>query len=157
MATYDDLALWALALLRANTDVTDLVIEGATGIVESGNLSGEDLQAAQMTRREAGDTEKVLAVLVMDTGETGGVSGKTASCSIYIYDRGGYSNIRAVREAVIIALLNQPVSLARGAYIAQAQHAARSGHGKFEEFNLDFERVDFRGLIHHDESDDLYS
>lgn len=157
MAVYDDLALWALAVLRANTDVTDLVIEGATGIVESGDLSGEDLQAAQATRRETGEVGKVLAVLVMDTGESGGVSGKTASCSIYVYDRGGYSNIRAAREAVITALLNQPVSLARGAYIVQAQCTARSGHGKFEEFNLDFERVDFRGVIHHDESDDLYS
>ena len=157
MAVYDDLALWALALLRAATDVTDLVIEGASGIVESGDLSGEDLQAAQLARRETDETDRVLAILVMDTGETGGVSGKTASCSIYIYDRGGYSNIRAAREAVIIGLLNQPVSLARGAYIVQIQHAARSGHGKFEEFNLDFERVDFRGLIHHDESDDLYS
>lgn len=157
MAVYDDLALWALALLKAETDVTDLVVGGAAGVVESGDLAAEDLQDAQVTRRESGETTKVLAILVMDTGETGGVSGKTASCSIYVYDRGGYGNIRPAREAVITALVNQPVSLARGAYIVQVKVAARSGHGKFEQFNLDYERVDFRGALHHDESDDLYS
>jgi len=157
VATYDDLAQWALALLRDTVGVTALVVAGASGVVESGALSAEDLQDAQVARRESGESGDVLAILVMDTGETGAVSGKVASCSVFVYDRGGYSNIRAAREAVIIALINQPVSLARDGYIVQTQYVARSGHIKFQQFNLDCERVDFRGAVHHDESDDLYA
>jgi hypothetical protein len=157
MAVYDDLALWALALLKANEDVTGLVVAGAAGIMESGNLAAEALQDAQVTRRETGEADKVLAIVVVDTGEKGRVSSKTTSCGIYVCDRGGYGNIRAAREAVIIALLNQPVSLARSAMSVDVQYAARSGHMRNVEFNLDYERVDFSGDLHHDESDDLYS
>ena len=145
MAEFADLGAWALDRLRSTPAVTDLVEGGANMIIEARedpNLPAS-LSAAQEARREAGETEKVLAIVVQDFGEKDLV----ASCGIFIYDRYGYANIRAVREAMITALVNCPVMLVREALINQAHYAGRSGHVIATQFDVDFERVDFSGDI----------
>ncbi len=157
MAIYNDLAHWALATLQADVNVVALVVNGATGVVESGEIDPKALEDAQRTRRSEGWATKVLTVFVMDTGERGSSGNRMTSCSIYVCDRAGYSRIRLVREAVLTALLDVPISLVRDAHIVKAHYAGRSGHQKFSEYNLDFERIDFEGPLGFYDSGDTYS
>lgn len=140
---YADLGAWVLAKLRATAAVTALVMGGSAGIIEAGDLTAEALTAAQESRRETAATSKVLAVVVMDTGERD----FTATCRIFIYDRYGYTNIRTVREVVITALVNCPVRLLRNACINQVKYAGRSGHAISQPFDLDLEALDFSGSL----------
>ncbi|HET19255.1 MAG TPA: hypothetical protein ENO16_01415 [Chromatiales bacterium] len=138
---YADLGAWALAKLRATPAVTNLVMDDL--LLEAGDLTAEALTEAQETRREAGETDRVLAVVVQDTGEQELV----ASCAVFIYDRYGYATIRTVREAVITALVNRPALLVRDACVNQVKYAGRSGHAIDRLLDLDFERVNFSGAI----------
>lgn len=145
-----DLAEWTLTELGNNSTVTDLVINDASGIIESGELVMRWLEEQERTRVENDATlgSRVLAIEVMDTGEFSFEGVRYARCSIFIVDRGkGYSNIRVVREAVLVALLLKPVPLARDAFIKKLGHLGRSGHSIHESFDVDFERVDFQGSI----------
>lgn len=157
MAIYNDLAQWALAALQADANVTALVVNGAVGVVESGEIDPKVLEDAQRTRRSEGWTTRVLTVFVMDTGERGSPGNRTTSCSVYVCDRAGYGRIRLVREAVLTALLDLPISLVRDAHIVKVHYAKRSGHQKFDEYNLDFERIDFEGPLGFYDSGDTYS
>ncbi len=161
MATYKDLAEWALATLSADSDVTDLVIAGTSGVFESGQLSPQDLDVAEASRLELGGDSllKVLAVLVMDTGE-GGAPGaqRLARFRVFVFDRRrGYTNIRTMREAVIVSLLNKSASLVRDAYGVKLGYAGRDGHTRLEDFELDYEQIDFAGPLVHLTGGDLYS
>lgn len=140
---YADLGAWALARLKAAAPVTNLVVGGAANVLEAGDLTSETLSAAQETRRAAGATGKVLAVVVQDLGE----KSFTASCAVFVYDRYGYANIRTIREAIIAALVNQPALLVRDACVNQVAYAGRSGHAIDVQFDLDLERVDFNGAL----------
>ena len=143
MATYSDLGQWALATLKANVALLALVVDGADGVFESGKLIGRDLELAQKTRLDSSGAE-VLAIQTIDTGEHALI----ATCSVFICDRGqGYASTRTAREAVISALINQPVVLARGAHIVQVQYVGRTGHARYSDFDLYYERVDFEGAL----------
>ena len=145
-----DLAEWALAELKGNSTVTDLVVSGASGIIESGELVMRWLEEQERTRvaNDATLGSRILAVEVMDTGEYSFEGTRYARCSVFIVDRGkGYSNIRAAREAILTALLLKPVPLARDAFVKKLGHLGRSGHSIHESFDVDFERVDFQGSI----------
>jgi hypothetical protein len=142
MTEYSDIAQWAIETLKVTVAVTDLVIGGIAGIVQSGNLSAADLQAAQRTRQENGES-KALAILVMDTGEQGG---QRASCTVYVYDRGsnyGYDNIRNAREAVIEALAGKPIPLTRDMTVIKLEFDNRSGHEVFNDFETHYEQINF--------------
>jgi len=145
MAVFADLGAWALDKLRNTTAVTDLVVDGAAMILEAREpvSIATLISEAQETRREAGDTQKVLAIIVQDFGE----QGLEASCGVFVYDRYGYVNIREVREAVILALVNCPVMLARDAQIIAVHYGGRTGHIVSTQFDVDFERVDFDGPL----------
>lgn len=143
-----DLGEWALETLKATTAVTDLVFAGDAAVLESGELSAKLLEQWQKERRDAVETSKVLAILVMDTGDRKVDKDRQVSCSVFIYDRGGsYDNIRMLREAVLLALLGQPVTLPRDAYVVAVRYDERTGHAIDETFDLDFERVDFYGPL----------
>ena len=145
MATYKDLGEWALATLKATAAVTDLVYAGASAVLESGDVSNTDLEGWQKARRDAGQTSKVLAVFIMDTGET---QARTSSCYVFIYDRGStYANIRTVREAVIETLKGEPVSLVRSSFVVSVDYQSRTGHAIDRDFDLDFERIVFSGPV----------
>ena len=53
--------------------------------------------------------------------------------------------------------MNQGVPLGRGALIVQVGYAGRSGFVQFEDFDLDYERVDCAGPLTYDSSGDLYA
>lgn len=143
MTEYADLGAWAYARLSASTEVAALVMAGMT--MEAGELTADDINAAQTARHSAGETGKVLAIVVIDTGQ----EQTTASCSVLIYDRYGYTNIRTAREAIITALINCPARLARNATISEVKFSGRSGFGFSldPKVDMDFERVDFEGRI----------
>jgi len=143
MTVYADLGAWALAKLKATATVTALVVNGAALVLEAGDVTAAALDAAQETRRENGQTTRVLSVVVQDFGERNLV----ASCAVFVYDRYGYANIRVVREAIITALVNCPVILARDALVNQVRYAGRSGHAIDAQFDLDLERIAFSGEI----------
>lgn len=144
MDVYADLGAWALAKLQATTDVTDLVMPGM--LMEAGELQTEDINAAQAARRESEETSRVLAVVVIDTGQ----EQETASFAVLIYDRYGYTNIRQAREAIIDALVNCPAHLSRDATISEVKFSSRTGFGFALDprVDMDFERVDFIGRIY---------
>lgn len=161
MTTYKDLAEWALATLSADSGVKALVFAGVEGIFEAGQLSPRELDEAEESRLEAGGGSllKVLAVLVMDTGE-GGAPGaqRVARVRIFVFDRRkGYTNLRSVWEAVIAALLNKSASLVRDAYVVKLGYAGRDGHMRLDDFELDYEQIDFVGPLVHLTGGDLYS
>lgn len=157
MADYSDLGAFILARLRSLTAVQSLVVGGAARILDGGELTGATLAAAEK-ERQASKAAQVLALVVMDTGEAGSVGNKTATASVFIYDRQrAYANIRTAREAVIAAVVNQGVPLVRGALVVQVDYAGRSGFVQFEDFDLDFERVDFAGPLTYDGSGDFYA
>ncbi|MBN1261086.1 MAG: hypothetical protein JXB35_10435 [Anaerolineae bacterium] len=160
MAEHADLSSFALATLRAAAGVTALVVDGASGVVESGDLDAQTLEAAQLTRRGLAVAKrgKALAVLVQDLGEQPQGETRQAACSVFVYDRGaGYANIRTVREAVITALLHEPVRLVRGAGIVALSYSGRSGHLRFDDFDLDYEQIDFGGPLVFAANQDTYS
>jgi len=143
MTEYPDLGAWALARLLATTSVTDLVMPGM--VMEAGLLLAPDINTAQDTRRESANPDRILALIVLDTGEQNLV----ATCSVVAYDRYGYANIRVVREAVINALINCPARLPRDAFVSEVRYAGRTGHGFAldPKVDMDFERIDFSGRI----------
>jgi hypothetical protein len=151
MVEQTDLGKWVWTTLKATTAITDLLVAGADAVLESGELSAKALAAWNKERLETPALQgRALAVLVVDTGEQKKDNEFTATCSIFIYDRGSaspYSSIRAMREAVLTALLDQNVLLPRGAVIVSTKYSGRTGHDVFVEFDLDFERVDLNGPI----------
>jgi len=149
LTAYNDLASWALATLRDTDAVCDLVVGGDDGVIETGQLTSQMLQAAQATRREDEEcASQVLAILVWDLGESGDVRERVASFAVLVYDRGkGYANIRGAREAVVQALVGQNVLLVRGAMVPSVRFDGRSGHWNVEEFDIDAERVNFSGRL----------
>ncbi len=156
-----DLGQFVAQILRASDPVKALVVGGVDGILETGDLDGRALEKAQEARRaEAAPGDKVLNILVWDTGETargGNLTLRTVTCSVFVYDRGAdYSRIRVVREAVIEAVVNQPASLTRDAFVVEVRYAGRTGHRRFDEFNLDYERIDFAGPLSGMDEPDAY-
>lgn len=145
MTTYADLGAWALATLQAATTVTALVMarSGVAQILEAGDVTATTLAEVQETRRVAGQTGRVLTIVVQDLGE----DDFTARCAVFVYDRYGYTNIRTAREAIIAALVNQPAQLARDALVIGVQYAGRSGHAIDVDFDLDLERINFSGAL----------
>ncbi len=157
MAVYSDVGAFALNTLRNSAAVVALVVNGASGILDAGELSGKFLNAAEKSRQITPGA-LALALVVVDTGETGVTGNKTATASVFIYDRQrAYANIRQVREAVITALVKKPVVLDRGALVVGLRYAARSGFVQFENFDLDYERVDFAGDLAYTRSGDAYA
>lgn len=150
MTEYADLGAWVLATLRADESVTALVVDKfilldsvARGIIEAGDVTAEHLNAAQDERRKNAEAERVLAIVVQDLGE----EDFTAQCAVFVYDRYGYTNIRAAREAIIDALVNKPAQLARGALVSEVKFAGRTGHAIDVQFDLDIERITFSGAL----------
>jgi len=141
--------------LRDDITACAAVVGGADGIIESGNVDPQALDDAQRARRDSGN-DQVLTVIVMDTGERGGTGEREGSFSVYVCDRGGYGRIRAARDAVLAALASRPVQLTRGRHVVMVRYLARTGHERFTEYNLDYERIDFEGALESYGSAEVY-
>ena len=155
MDAYSDLAAWAIAKLRSDTVVVAAVVGGADNILESGEVDPQTLDDAQRARRTTGE-DQVLSIFVMDTGESGNVGTRRGTFSVFVCDRGGYGRIRGARDAVLSALAGEPVNLTRGRHVVMVRVESRTGHLKFTEYNLDFERIDCAGQIESYNSAEVY-
>lgn len=126
--------------------IRDLIVNGATGIVESGDLTASLLSSAEATRRTT-PTAQALALAVQDAGEDPVPRHKgqfQQFIVLRIYDRGrGYSNIRAVRKAIKDTLGNMPRAITgEGVFIPR--YRGRSGHRWDPAFNISFEAITLR-------------
>ena len=143
MTVYADLGAWTLAALRTAPRVVNLVVGGATRILEAGEITLAVLSTAQSERHARGENNRVLEIMVQDLGEENMVT----RCAVHIHDRYGYANIRTAREEVIKALVNQPAALARDAFVIAVQYESRSGHTIAEKLDADMEYIIFSGAL----------
>lgn len=151
-----DCAALALATLQATAAVTDLIMAGASGIFESGDLFMEDLAAVEESRRDDNTPTLLLAIVVQDSGmEARNERESTQRVTVWLYDRQrGYANIRTVRKQVYSALqdLSSPLTDPATGYTAlvNLMIASRTGHRHDHRMALDFESMRFEGLVHQD-------
>lgn len=145
MTSYSDLAEWAMAMLCADTaGLLPCLVKGKDGVFQSGDLTPKAVDDAQAARKRS-EGSGALAVLVMDVGEDISQT-SDASLWVFVYDRGGYDNIRAARDAVIACLGWKSVCLNRGG-TCLVRFVSRTGHEHFDKFDLDYERIEFRAAI----------
>lgn len=148
-----DVAEYALGVLKETTAVMDLVIDGAAGIMETGDSSPKTIADAQATRRETGNPAKVLAITVQDAGEKALDAQTTEQYTgIWIFDRErGYSNIRQATKAVYVALQGKSTALTSpftGRTVAVTlELEARTGHRIERSLEVDFELITFKAVI----------
>lgn len=148
-----DTTEFTLTILKATSDVTDLVMAGEDGIFETGELDADHLAEIEEDRREAGKPPKILAILIRDAGEKAqNEMQHTQRVEVYLYDREcGYVNIRLARKQVYLALKDKSTALddpltGRGVMEALL-FEERSGHLTDRWSNLDYEQITFRALV----------
>jgi len=154
--TPTDLAEFALGVLKADETLTALVVDGAAGIVETGDIASRTLDQAQITRRETGNPAKVLGITVMDAGERAISDQFTVQrVGIWIFDRErGYANIRQATKAVYGALegkstaLSSPITGRTAAVMLQFD--VRTGHLIQRSLEVDLEYIEFKANIQKD-------
>lgn len=148
-----DVAEYALALLKQSPAVTALVVDGATGILETGDSSPKTIADAEATRLRTGNPAKVLAITVQDAGEKA-IDAQTTEqyVAIWIFDRErGYSNIRKATKAVYAALhgkstpLTSPFTDRTVAVTLELE--ARTGHRIERSLEVDFELMTFKAIV----------
>lgn len=144
-----DVTEYVLETLRAASAVTNLVVNGANGIFESGELDMDQLAENETTRRNAATPEKLLAIVVQDAGETADDEMyHQQRVGIWLYDRQrAYTNIRAVRNQVYLALQRKSSALedpcvGRTAMLGLL-FKSRTGHMHERRMAVDFETISF--------------
>lgn len=148
-----DIAEYALEVLKLTPAVTALVIDGATGILETGDSSPKTIADAQATRRDTENPAKVLAITVQDAGEKALDAQTTEQwVSVWIFDRErGYSNIRQATKAVYAALHGKSTPLTspftdRTVVVTLALEG-RTGHRIERSLEVDFELMTFKAIV----------
>jgi hypothetical protein len=137
------------------TAIRALIYDGATNVLEAGDLNAEMLATAQTARRTAGETDKALYLTVHDAGEEGDVQ----HVILRVFDRDrGYRNLRAVRDA-LIAAIDEDFFLAGvtagGKRIGFLHWAfvGRTGYRRSVEYAADFEAITYSALLVREEED----
>lgn len=149
-----DVAEYALDYLKARAAVTDLVIDGADGIFESGELTMAKLAENETRRRTDGTPMKLLAIVVQDAGETASDEIRhNQRLAVWLYDRErGYTNIRAVRKQVYLALQGRSSALddpyTGRSLMIKLLFQRRTGHMHEARMAVDFESVSFASEVH---------
>jgi len=151
-----DLAEHVLEVLKATSAVTNLVVNGAAGIVESSDVTAQAITDAQTTRRETGNPAKILAIGVHDAGEKAlDAQRSEQSVAIWLIDRErGYANIRPAMKAVYAALQGKNTALTspfegRTAIIT-IEMESRTGHLLDLAFDINLEVMTFKAIINLD-------
>lgn len=151
-----DVAEYVLGHLKDTSAVTDLVMGGADGIFESGELDMKHLAAIEEERRENSTPTLLLAMVVQDAGETALDERRhRQQVSVWLYDRQrGYTDIRTVRKRVYLALRGRSQALTdpyvgRSAMI-QLLFQGRTGHRHEHRMAVDFETITFTTEVHLD-------
>ena len=150
-----------LAYLRTATkasDVRDLVYEGATNILEAGDITPTILASLEDSRRTDDELDKALAIAVQDAGDDPyTVKGMNVEFVIVrIYDRSrGNRNLRAVRLALqklFRANTQLPFKTGIGSGMLKLQYDGRAGHLYDTRFSVDFEALTYRSIVASDRS-----
>lgn len=129
-----------------------LIYNGATNVLEEGDLTPTMLEDDARARDTASERSKVLAVTVHDAGERG----STCSVTIRIWDRQeGYRNIRAWRDLFLSVwydseeantfALTAVNGKKRG--LLFLEYAGRTGHFRPNNFVADVEAVALSGKL----------
>lgn len=142
-----DAAEFVLDLLQATTAVTDLLMDGASSIYESGDLDMKLLAATEKARRDAGTPTLALALVVQDAGENPETDQRNEQrVAVWIYDRQrGYRNIRALRKQVYLAVNDKSAGLSDPltdrTIMLRLTFGGRTGHRHEARNELDFEVI----------------
>lgn len=159
MATATDASLLIWDFLKTNalaSDLRDLIVTGATNVLESGDITEAILQEAEVTRRTAGELDatelnKALAIAVQDAGERPipKMPGHYFQFVVVrVYDRGrGYRNIRSVRIELMSLLrptkFKQNLAAGLGKGILTMSYNDRTGHRWDPVFAIEYEATSF--------------
>ena len=132
-----------------------LIYDGATNILEAGDLHVGLLTTAQEARRTAGVTGKALYLTVHDAGE----EADTQHVILRLFDRDrGNRNLRTARDA-IVAALDEDFFLAGvtagGKKIGFLHWAfvGRTGYRRSEAYAADYEAITYSALLVREEED----
>ena len=147
--------------LQTSTDagaaaIRALVYNGATNILEAGDVDQDELEAQYQARYLAGATAKVLYVTVWDAGERVQPMYFEQPLALRVIDRGnGYRRIRAMRD-VLKHALSKPVFVftdidGRKQGVLRLEYTGRTGYRQAAERNIDFEAVTFVATIDFEE------
>jgi len=140
--------LWHYLKTHANTvALRAMIVSGADGVYEAGDLTGKVLSREVEQRRTDVAPTKILAVSVQDGPERPDrrhvrITEQTVRIRLLDRDK-GYRNIRTAREELMEQL--QPnnfranVELGHGIGIATINWASRSGHMRDAALSLDYE------------------
>jgi hypothetical protein len=145
----DDYTEALLEWLQTHDDATsirDLIVGGAEGIVEAGELTASLLTAAETTRLTT-PTNQVLILSVQDWGEEPNPRHTEQWYQFVVLRiidrRRGYSNVRQVRKA-IKGLLNKMPRNVPGVGLGIPRYQKRGGHQWDARFNVTFEAITLR-------------
>ena len=148
-----DVAAYVLMTLRATSAVTDLVVSDEAGIFESGDCTADALANAEITRREAGNPAKVLALVVQDAGEKALDARRTEQrTNVWLFDRQrGYANIRTVRRQIYLTLQSKSTALTfpydGQSAMVDMEMESRTGHRHEHMLSVDFELMTFTAIV----------
>ena len=151
-----DVAAYVLTALRETSAITALVVDGETGIFESGDCTADALATAEITRREAGNPAKVLALVVQDAGEKALDTRRTEQrANVWLFDRQrGYVNIRTIRRQIYLALQGKSTVLTfpcdGQSAMVNMEMESRTGHRHEHALGVDFELMTFMAIVHLD-------
>ena len=145
------LALWDLLKTGADAaDLRDLIVSGASNVLESGDLTEAVLSTAVKTRRVEG-THKALALSVQDAGERpdSRYPGHFLQfVVIRVCDRGeGYRNIRTARIELMRLLkpanFKKTLATGLGKGILAISYSDRTGHRWDPVSAIEYEAVSY--------------
>ena len=129
-----------------------LIYNGATNVLEEGDLKPEMLEDDARARNTANQRDRVLAVTIHDAGERNDIS----SVTVRIYDRQeGYRNIRTWRDLFLSVwydseeantfTLTAVNGKKRG--LLFLEYAGRTGHVRLANLVADFEGIALSGRL----------
>ena len=144
-----DAAEVALEILQADTTLLALVTDGATNILDSGDMRMQTLSESEEARRDASGTG-VLGISVQDAGEAqvrGDLYNQTVI--VRVLDRNqSFNAIRTARFAIYDALQHKTAKLSgdQGGLVS-FRYNGRSGHRVDRTYTLHFEAINFIATV----------
>ena len=131
--------------------VRALLIDGADSVFEAGEIQASILDTAEQTRDTA-KVAKCLALVVQDAGEqdTDLAGVFTQFIVVRVYDRMcGYTNIRAIREAIEAAFApddEMNVTVGYGRSLRDIRYIGRTGLRFDETYDVFYEAITIRAI-----------
>lgn len=129
----------------AAASVRALLVTHANHVLETGDLTAELLDELEDARRDEGTQSVALCLAVQDAGEDKVRKGTYQQYVILrVYDRKmGYSNLRAVRAALLIVMKPFSCKPTGQAQIGEVVFATRTGHQYDRSYAVEYEAVSY--------------